>query len=299
MNVLLIILAILFGLYLLLKAAQVLVVPVAVHRGIIIGSVAALAIIGLMASYVQVEDGTVQVVKKFGKYDGYLEAGPNFILPIYSTEEVDIKTRQYRTCTSCTGVQSVIEAQTADEVTVSVNVTLNYRVGPTYASDLLRTVGQEVESKIILAHGRTKVRTAIRNSLYTELYKKAKIEATVVEIRNYLEEKFAEQGIILELFEIREIIPPENLRTAIEDKMVAEQDAQKMDFVLEKERKEKERKIIAAEAIAESNRIINQSITAKNIEWERIQVEKEYAGNGAKHIIVSSPNQDVILGMNR
>lgn len=59
-----------------------------------------------------------------------------------------------------------------------------------------------------------------------------------------------------------------------------------MQFVLEREKREKQRKIIEAEGIREANRIIAQSLTANYIRWYRIEVLKQ---------LINSPNNTVIL----
>ena len=86
------------------------------------------------------------------------------------------------------------------------------------------------------------------------------------------------------------------VKTAIEQKITAEQDAQKMQFVLAKERQEAERKRVEAQGISDYQRIINESLTDRQLQYEQIKAMKDLAGSGnAKMVIMGRGNTPVIL----
>jgi len=79
---------------------------------------------------------------------------------------------------------------------------------------------------------------------------------------------------------------PASVKAVIEQKINAEQDAQKMQFVLLKERQEADRKRVEAQGISDYQRIISESLTERQLQYEQIQAMKELA---------KSPNAKVVV----
>lgn len=118
-----------------------------------------------------------------------------------------------------------------------------------------------------------------------ELYSSSR-EKVVDEITTQARELSEGKGIIVERILLRNVLLPKQVQDAINAKITANQEAQRMEFVLEKEKKEKERKIIEAEGIREANRIIAQSLTSAYIQWYRIEMLKQ---------LVNSPNNTIMI----
>ena len=85
---------------------------------------------------------------------------------------------------------------------------------------------------------------------------------------------------------IRNITLPESVKLAIESKINAEQEAQKMKFVLDKERQEADRKRVEAQGISDYQRILTSTLTDKLLQYEQIKVQKE---------LVTSPNAKIVV----
>ena len=85
---------------------------------------------------------------------------------------------------------------------------------------------------------------------------------------------------------VRNITLPATVKASIEEKIKAEQEAQKMEFVLQKEKQEAERKRVEAQGIADYQRIMSSGLTDKQLQYENIQVMKG---------LVTSPNSKVII----
>jgi len=95
---------------------------------------------------------------------------------------------------------------------------------------------------------------------------------------------------------VRNITLPQSVKTTIEQKINAEQDAQKMQFVLQKERQEAERKRVEAQGIADYQRIISESLTDKQLQYESIKAQLAIAqSDNAKIIIMGKGSAPVIL----
>jgi regulator of protease activity HflC (stomatin/prohibitin superfamily) len=156
---------------------------------------------------------------------------------------------------------------------------------PDAASDIFKTIGPNFESIVILPMFRSAVRGVSVNydakSLYTsgrEIISKALFDS--------MEESLAERGFIVENVLIRGIKLPSTLTNAIEDKLKADQEAQRMEFVLEKSKLEADQKRIEAVGIKDANKIIAEGLTASYISWYRIEMLKE---------LVNSPNNTIII----
>ena len=107
---------------------------------------------------------------------------------------------------------------------------------------------------------------------------------------------FKKRGLILEQLLIRNINLPASVKLSIESKINAEQDAQKMTFVLQKEKQEAERKRVEAQGIADYQRIIALGLTDKQLQYEQIKAQKELAASpNTKIIFMNGKNTPVIL----
>ncbi|MDX2063787.1 MAG: SPFH domain-containing protein, partial [Bacteroidia bacterium] len=119
-------------------------------------------------------------------------------------------------------------------------------------------------------------------------------------IFNSIKDDFNKRGIELEQILIRNIRLPESVRKTIESKINAEQEAQKMEFVLQKAKQEAEVKRVEAQGIADYNRIISSGLTDRQLQYEMIRVNKELAQSPNSKIIImgGGRNTPLILGGN-
>ena len=101
-----------------------------------------------------------------------------------------------------------------------------------------------------------------------------------------IESDFKKRGLLLEQLLIRNITLPQAVSTSIEQKISAEQDAQKMQFVLQKERQEAERKRVEAQGIADYQHIISESLTDRQLQYESIKAQLEVAKSANAKVII-------------
>jgi regulator of protease activity HflC (stomatin/prohibitin superfamily) len=188
-----------------------------------------------------------------------------------------------------------IRALTADGLEVTLDLTVLYKVLPSQAPDIVRETGLDYTDKIVRPLTRTKIRD---NAVYYEavsLYS-TKREEFQQRIFKSIDDDFKKRGLVLEQLLIRNITLPQAVKTSIEQKISAEQEAQKMQFVLQKERQEAERKRVEAQGIADYQHIISESLTDKQLQYEQIKAMKELAASpNAKMIILGKGSTPVIL----
>lgn len=253
-------------------------------KGIGIG----VAVIGLLSSsLIQIEPGEVGVQKLFGKVsDNVLESGLNFKNPLVEVVPFDKRTQNY-TMSGVTNEGEVvgddaIHVLSADGLEVIVDLTVLYKVIPAEAPRILREIGIDYRDIIVRPICRTRIRD---NAVYYDavsLYS-SKRDEFQVRIFNGIESDFKSRGLVLEQLLVRNITLPASVKTAIESKINAEQEAQKMTFVLQKERQEAERKRVEAQGIADYQKIISLSLTDKQLQYEMIKA------------ITNSPNAKLII----
>ena len=260
-----------------------------------------LIVAGIATScFKQIDAGQVGVKMLFGKVeDDVLSSGLNFINPVLEVKTIDVKTQNY----TMSGVHDegakagddAIRVLSADGLEVTIDLTVLYRVVPSEAPRLLKETGLDYNDKIVRPITRTKIRD---NAVYYDavaLYS-SKRDEFQSRIFKSIEGDFNKRGLILEQLLVRNITLPLSVKASIESKINAEQDAQKMQFVLQKERQEADRKRVEAQGIADYQRIISSGLTDKQLQYETIKANLELAKSpNAKVIVLGKGNNPLIL----
>ena len=219
--------------------------------------------------------------------------------PLVDVESVETRTQNY----TMSGVHNegdkvgddAIRVLSADGLEVTIDLTVLYRVVPADAPNLYKETGLDYKDKIVRPIARTKIRD---NAVYYDAVSLYSTKRDEFQARIYksIEDEFRKRGLLLENLLIRNITLPTSVKNAIESKINAEQDAQKMEFVLQKEHQEADRKRIEAQGIADYQRIISESLTDKQLQYEQIKAMKELAAStNAKMIIMGKGSTPVLL----
>jgi regulator of protease activity HflC (stomatin/prohibitin superfamily) len=228
-----------------------------------------------IACVVQIEPGQVGVQKLFGKVsNNVLESGLNIINPLVKVVMFDVRTENY----TMSGVtdegnkqgDDAIRVLSADGLEVIVDLTVLYKVVPSEAPRILKEVGTDYRNVLVRPICRTKIRD---NAVYYDavaLYS-TKRDEFQSRIFSTIESNFKERGLMLEQLLVRNITLPASVKATIESKINAEQDAQKMTFVLQKERQEAERKRVEAQGIADYQKILSTGLSDKLLQYEMIK----------------------------
>ncbi len=262
--------------------------PVKPYTGIfkIVGFLMVLTGAGL-AAVKQVEPGFVGVQKLFGKVNNNtLESGLNVVNPLVEVVMFDIRTQNY----TMTGVNDegdksgddAIRVLSADGLEVVVDLTVLYKVLPNEAPRILKEIGTDYRNTIVRPICRTKIRD---NAVYYDaiaLYS-TKRDEFQARIFKTIESDFKSRGLMLEQLLVRNITLPTSVKATIESKINAEQEAQKMTFVLQKEKQEAERKRVEAQGIADYQKILSTGLSDKQLQYEMIKA------------IATSPNAKLII----
>jgi regulator of protease activity HflC (stomatin/prohibitin superfamily) len=254
----------------------------------------------LMKCIVQINAGEAGVKSLFGNVQNdVLSSGLHLINPFVDITRLDVKTQNY----TMSGVHDegrqtgddAIRVLTSDGLEVTIDLTVLYKLLPSEAPRLLRETGVDYTDKIVRPVTRTKIRD---NSVYYEaiaLYS-TKRDEFQQRIFTSIESDFKKRGLVLEQLLVRNITLPQSVKATIEQKINAEQDAQKMQFILQKEKQEAERKRVEAQGIADYQRIINIGLTDQQLQYEQIKAYLELAKSpNSKVIVMGKGNTPVIL----
>jgi regulator of protease activity HflC (stomatin/prohibitin superfamily) len=178
-----------------------------------------------------------------------------------------------------------IRVLSKDGLEVIIDLTVLYKILPSDASIIFREIGLDYQDKIIRPVTRTGIRESASYYNAVDLFAEKRDEFQD-RIRIKIDEEFKKRGLVLEQMLVRDINLPKSVKESIERKITANQDAQRMEYVLQKETQEAERKRVEAQGVADAQKIVNSGLSDKILQFEMIKVQKELA---------TSPNSKIIL----
>ncbi|MFD2571317.1 prohibitin family protein [Spirosoma soli] len=260
-------------------------------------------VLGLLTSSVrQIDAGQVGVISLFGNVsDRFLSSGLSFVNPLANVAEFDIKTQNYTmSATHDEGDRQgddAIRVLTADGLEVVIDLTVLYRVVAADAPKIYREIGPDYTDKIVRPITRTRIRD---NAVYYDAVALYSTRRDEFQSRIYktIEVDFRKRGLRLEQLLIRNIDLPASVKKTIESKINAEQDAQKMQFVLQKERQEAERKRVEAQGIADYQKILSTGLSDRQLQYEQIKAQRELAASPNAKIVIMGSRGNVPLILN-
>ena len=260
-----------------------------------------LVALGIMTSCVkQIDAGEIGVKILFGSIQKeVMLSGLHFINPLLDVKKMDVKTQNY----TMSGVHDegdkagddAIKVLTSDGLEVTIDLTVLFRLVSNEAPRLLGETGADYRDKIVRPITRTKIRD---NAVYYQAVDLFGSKRDEFQQRIYktIEDDFKKRGLMLEQLLVRNITLPNSVKASIESKINAEQDAKKMEFVLQKEKQEAERKRVEAQGIADYQKIINTGLTDQQLQYEQIKAMQALAlSPNAKVIVMGKGNSPLII----
>lgn len=196
--------------------------------------------------------------------------------------------------TSSEGREEPIDVLTKDGLPIVVEMTVVYRVVPDSAAELYVQFNGDWETNFLRPTIRSAVRNIASQFRAVDFYQRRKdVEGAIdQEIRKAVSDRMGKLEILD--VRVRELRLPKDFVRAIESKLVAQQEAEKMEFVLEKERKEKDRKIIEAEGIAQAQQIIRASLSKEYLQWYYVERLKDVIASENNTVIIMPFDQGLI-----
>ena len=234
--------------------------------------------------------GHVGVVDVFGKVRSEaLPSGLHVINPFATLHRMTVQTQE---------VKETLDTPSSEGLTVHLDVSVQSHLDSSKAPDVYRTVGLEYETVLVKPNVRSAVREVTSSYEAKALYSPER-EKMSTAIDQHIRAAIEPRGVQVERVLLRDVALPARLQQAIQEKLSAEQEASRMQFVLLKEKQEAERKKIEAEGISSFQRIVTEGSNENLLKWKGIEATKELAlSNNSKVVIIGSGREGsrVILG---
>jgi len=249
--------------------------------------VGGLFVIGLVSSVAYVPAGHVGVLTLFGHVTGeVLPEGTHLISPFKTNNKMPIRTQEIKETASVPSEEGLI---------ITLDTSLLFHLDPQKASEVYQKIGPQYVNVVIEPNLRSSIRSATAAHNANALYTGAR-EEVALQVQRELAAQLGPRGILVENILLRDVQLPAMLKSSIEAKQQAEQDALRMTFILQKEKQEAERKRIEAQGIADFQRIVAQGISPQLLEWKGIEATEKLANSSnAKVIMIGSPRTGLPL----
>jgi prohibitin 1 len=256
------------------------------------GIVAFLLLLLALSSFTTIPAGRVGVLTLFGRVTGEkLDSGIHIINPLKKVVEMTVRTQ---------ALKESADVPSSEGLVMGLDTSLVFKLDPQKAADVYRDLGPNYIESIIEPTLRSAIREATASHSANALYSSARQEVQN-EIRNTLKRDLERRGIIIEDVLLRDIRLPIALKASIELKQQAEQESLAMNFKLQKEKQEAERKRIEAGGIRDFQTTVSQGISNQLLEWKGIEATETLAkSTNAKIVIIGSSKNGLplILGGN-
>jgi prohibitin 1 len=231
--------------------------------------------------------GHVGVVDLFGRVaPETLKSGIQFVNPLARVATLSVKTQE---------LKEVMDVPSKEGLSMQVEVSVLFHLDPDKAGDVYRTIGQDYVGVVLEPQFRSVTRGVTAAYEAKALYTSER-EHLAQLITKDLRALLDQRGIAIESTPLRKLTLPTRITTAIEEKLSADQESQRMEFVLLKEKQEAERKRIEATGVADFQRIVSQGISPDLLRWKGIEATTKIAESpNAKVIVIGSGKEGLPL----
>jgi regulator of protease activity HflC (stomatin/prohibitin superfamily) len=251
---------------------------------------AGVLIAALGSALVVIPAGHVGVYDLFGQVaDQSMASGIHLVNPLATVHKISIRTQE---------VKETVDVPSREGLAVNIDVSLLFSLEPAKAAQVFRSIGPQFIRVAVVPQFRSVVRDITSGYDAKALYTTER-EFLTQNIQKTLFPLLQERGVRCERILLRKIMLPQKLSAAIESKLEAEQQAEQMKYVLDKEKQEAERKRIEAHGIADYQAIINQGLNDNLLKWKGIEATRELArSQNAKVVVIGAGKEGlpIILG---
>ena len=258
-----------------------------IFRPIARGSGAVAVVCGVLAvleCFTQVPAGHVGVVDFFGVVsDQTMRAGISPVNPMATVIKYSMQTQEHK---------ETMQVLSREGLTIGLEVSALYRLNPDSAARVYKTVaGGDYQTIILIPQFRSICREVTASFQASALYSTER-ERLGASIQEMLAKTVGPRGVTIENTPIRNVVLPSQLTEAIEQKQRADQESQRMEFILTKEKQEADRKRIEAKGIADFQTIVAAGISDQLLRWKGIEATEKLAGSQNTKVIIVGAGKD-------
>ncbi len=264
--------------------------PTPVFRLFGLAVAAFFVVILLFTSVARVESGHAGVLTLFGRVTGeVLPEGMHLVNPFKVNNQMSIRTQEIKESASVPSAEGLV---------MNLDTSLIYHLNPEKAAEVYQKIGPNYVNVLIEPNLRAAIREATASHSANALYTGER-EMVAKQVRDQLVSQLGQRGIQVESVLLRDIQLPTTLKASIETKQQAEQEALAMNFRLQKEKQEAERKRIEAAGIRDFQQIVAQGISPALLEWKGIEATENLAKSANAKVVVIGNSKNglpLILG---
>lgn len=241
----------------------------------------------LMSSCVVVRQGEVAMKRRGGKLIGEPITEQMRMFNPFTTTYIKVPVRNIN-------FEVKLDIPSKEGLNIGSEVSILYRIDQSRVPDILREVGTNFEEDLISPVFRSALADVSSRFMAKDMHtgERAIIEG---EVRDLMLETLAERGFLIDAVLMKRIILPPALSSSIEAKLSAEQDAQRMEFVLEQQRLEAERQRISAEGVRDAQKILSEGLTPEVLRYETIEAFKELSKSSNAKVIITNGDTPLML----
>lgn len=239
-------------------------------------------LITLVRSIVVIPTGEIGLTDLYGQVDDQpLTPGLHIKNPMARVVSFSTQTRE---------VKETLETPTKEGLILKVDVSVLYRIDPTKAKQIYQTIGMNYEDVVLAPQVRSLIRGATANYEAKTVYTSDR-QNLAQQLRDSLNKTLNDRGIVIEDAPLRNVKLPDSIEQAVQEKLKAEQETQRMKFVLDKERQEADRKRIEAQGNADAQRILAQGLSDQTLRYKQIEAMQQLSNSQNAKVIVVSGDQ--------
>jgi prohibitin 1 len=252
-----------------------------------LGIGAFLLVILFFSAVTRVGTGHVGVLTLFGKVTGEtLGEGIHLINPLKTNNELSIQTQTIKESASVPSSEGLM---------MSLDTSLIYHLNPDRAAEVFQKIGADYENVVVEPTLRSAIREATASHTANALYTGER-EMVAKQITDQISLELTKRGLSVENVLLRDIQLPATLKAAIEAKQQAEQESLAMNFRLQKETQEAQRKRIEAAGVRDFQQIVAQGITPSLLEWKGIEATENLSKSpNTKIVVIGNPKNGLPL----
>jgi regulator of protease activity HflC (stomatin/prohibitin superfamily) len=255
--------------------------------GVAIVGLTTVALVVLPSVTAIVPTGQVGLMNTFGQIaDKVLQPGFHIKSPATFIVYISTQTQEFK---------ETIQSPSKEGLPMDVDISVLYRIDPDQAKQLYQTVGENYKETVLIPPFRALIRTITAQYNAQDLYTGQR-QAVATKMRDELAQAMASRGIVIEETPLRNIALPANLRQTIEGKLQAEQEVQKMQFVIAKEKQEADRKRIQAQGEADAQKLLSQGLSDPVLRFRQIEAMQKLADSkNAKVVVVGGDGKNLLI----
>jgi len=244
-------------------------------------------ILVFFSSCVTVRQGSVGVKRTVGKIDEkIIEPGATVFNPFASKVIVVPITTE--------NIEVALTLPSKEGLNVNADISILYHIEKDKATQIVSEIGMAYENTVILPVFRASAADVTARYMAKAMHTGNRFEIESA-VKEQMMKIIGDRGFVIEAVLMKSIQLPDGLYRAIEEKLQAEQDAQRMEFILQKEKQEAARRIIEAEGIRDANKIISEGLTPQIIQYKSIEAYRELSKSPNAKLVIGSGTQPILM----